>query len=920
MKAKRTTFLAVLTFLILAVSIIIKLNTNERKKYERFLINELKSLNIRYAEEKGSKTKMDKPEMAGIQDYYATIDPNLKRVPHERMISAVKETKSKLKSTKSELFNRYVWNEVPSDMGGRVRSFMFDPNDNDYKKVWAGSVTGGLWYNNDIYSEDSTWHPISDVWENLSISSIVHDPNNPLVFYVGTGEPQTAVTIYRESSTRGVGIWKTTDGGNTWNLLPSTSDFPYISDIVIREEGGQSVIYAGVVSGTYQGQNHSPVPSDGLFRSTDDGSTWTQVLPDIPGDDITYSPSDIELASSNRLFVGTYRNIDGKGGATILYSDNGTDWTIFEDYANLIKESSDPTVVIPGRTIIASSESSPNTIYAVLAAGGYTAENWIYYRGRYLLKSDDNGETWQTKNLPYGNDGIWATLAWHALTLEVDPNDENTIYAGGLNLHKSTNGGSSWKEISSWFNFGIYYDPALEPYVHADQHIITFKPGSSDTICFTNDGGVFLTKSGTAVDVNFMERNKAFNTLQFYTCNLHPDSASNIFVGGLQDNGTVAYIGNPIDNETSFVSYGDGAYCFFTSDNKLITTVYYNRVYINQKSGNNYTNRTSKDYSSGTFISPSDYDYENDTYYANAVRFSGDLADKILRVDGLISNDGNVYSFVDVNSGSNVHFSHVKLSKYSDPNERILFLGTQAGEIFKVKKIQTNPATTNISSDNFPLGNISCIAEGKNINELLVTFSNYGVSSVWYTADGGTIWEEKEGNLPDMPIRWALFDPEDTSKVILATEVGIWATSNIHEEPVVWEPVNNGLPNVRVDMLRLREYDNMILAATHGRGLFYCDLEGGYATSSNTVIDKELKANIYPNPTNGIVNINLEEENLKSVRIYVYNTGGILVGSYEKSHDPGELRINLDYLHNGTYIIKISTNNKSTTKKLLLYK
>ncbi len=921
MKTKLKAFLPILAFLIFSISIIIKLNRSERKSYERFLINELKSLNIKYIEEKGANPKMDKPEMAGIQDYYATIDPNLRNVPHERLISAIKETKGKLKRSKSELFNRYLWNEVPSDMGGRVRSFMFDPNDSDYKKVWAGSVTGGLWYNNNIYNLDSAWYPISDVWENLSISAIVYDPNNPLVYYVGTGEPQTAVTIYRESSTRGVGIWKTIDGGKTWNLLSSTEEFPYITDLIIRDEDGQSVIYAGVVSGTYQGQDHTPVPSDGLFRSTDGGNSWTQVLPNIPGENITYSPSDIELASSDRIFVGTYRNIDGKGGATILYSDNGTDWTIFEDYANLIKESSDPTVVIPGRTIIASSASSPNAIYAVIAAGGYTAQNWIYYRGRFLLKSDDNGETWQTKNLPYGDDGSWATLAWHAITLEVDPNDENTIFAGGLNLHRSTNGGTSWEEISSWFNFGSYYDPNLEPYVHADQHSIIFKPGSSDTICFTNDGGVFLTKNGTETDITFIERNKEFNTLQFYTCNLHPDSATNIFVGGLQDNGTVTYMGNPIDNEESFVSYGDGAYCFFTRNNKLITTVYYNRVYISSSTGlNNYVVYTSNDYSSGTFISPSDYDYENDTYYANAVGFTGNNADNLLRINNVVSSELNNYSFVDVNTGSNVYFSHVRLSKYSDVEERILFLGTQAGELFKVKNIQTNPASTNIGSDNFPLGNISCVTEGKNINELLVTFSNYGVSSVWYTSDGGNSWEEKEGNLPDMPIRWAIFDPEDTSKVVLATEVGIWATNNIHNESVLWEPINNGLPNVRVDMLRLREFDNTILAATHGRGLYYCDLEGGYSTNSRTVIDTELKANIYPNPTSGIVNINFEENNLKSVNISIFNTGGILVESFEKYNNSGELRLNLDYLQNGTYILKISANNKLTTKKILLYK
>ncbi|MGM0407910.1 MAG: hypothetical protein ACQERU_07985, partial [Bacteroidota bacterium] len=815
-----------LTIVIFISGLLIKSLSHEfkRNQFEKFLIEDIKSLNKEYDSEKGSKLLMDKPEMAGIQDYYMTIDPKLKRVPHERRVKAIQETQKRAK-IKSDLTDRYIWNEVPSNMGGRVRCIMFDPNDPEYKKVWAGSVTGGLWYNNNIISADSEWVPVSDVWENLSISSIAYDPNDTETFYVGTGEPETAVTIYRESSNRGVGIWKTTNAGTTWELLPSTTDFPYISDIVIRDEEGQSVIYAGVVSGTYQGEDHTPVPGDGLYRSANGGDTWQQVLPNIEGESMPYSPSDLEITASNRIFAGTYRNIDGFGGATILYSDDGINWAVFDDYNQLIKESSDPSVQIPGRTIIASSPSSPNTIYAIMAAGGYTNENWIYYRGRYLLKSDDNGETWIEKTLPYG-DASWATLAWHALIIKVDPNNEDAIYAGGLNLHKSTDGGSTWEELSSWWNYGMYYDPDNPPYVHADQHDIAFKPVSSDTICFTNDGGAFITFNGSQSAINFQERSNSFNTLQFYTCDIHPDSATHHFVGGLQDNGTILYDGAPIDNEDSYISGGDGAYCFFDQDDYLISTVYYNMIYIYKKNSGGYSFQNRLDMNTGTFISPSDYDDVNKTFYANAVGFTGNRADQILRIKNITATYPST-QYVNLGTGSNVHFSHVRFSKYSSSENRILYVGTQSGELFKVDNINTTPISTNIGTTDFPLGNISCITEGKNENELLVTFSNYGVSSVWYTDNGGDTWIEKEGNLPDMPIRWAIFDPGDTTKVLLATEVGIWATANIYDETIRWEPVINGLANVRVDMLQLREWDNTILAATHGRGLYYCDLEGG---------------------------------------------------------------------------------------------
>ncbi len=119
----------------------------------------------------------------------------------------------------------------------------------------------------------------------------------------------------------------------------------------------------------------------------------------------------------------------------------------------------------------------------------------------------------------------------------------------------------------------------------------------------------------------------------------------------------------------------------------------------------------------------------------------------------------------------------------------------------------------------FPEGAISCIAIGGSDDTLLVTFSNYGISSVWQTYDGGATWEEKEANLPDIPIRWALYHPNSAKYAMLATELGIWTTSNLDEAGTVWTQDIEGLANVRVDMLQMRLSDFNVIAATHGRGL-----------------------------------------------------------------------------------------------------
>ncbi len=165
----------------------------------------------------------------------------------------------------------------------------------------------------DITNPGFLWIPVNDLWDNLAISCITADPNNLQIFYVGTGEASTAVTIYRESSGRGVGIWKTTDGGKTWSLLPSTGNFAYVTDIKVRNEDGNSVIYAGVVSGNYKGSNHQSIPSDGLYRSENGGSSWIQVLPDITGLSVPYAPSDIEIGTDGRIYIGTGRNLESSG-------------------------------------------------------------------------------------------------------------------------------------------------------------------------------------------------------------------------------------------------------------------------------------------------------------------------------------------------------------------------------------------------------------------------------------------------------------------------------------------------------------------------------------------------------------------------------------------------------------------------------
>ena len=806
--------IALVSFIIL-ISINSDNKKSNRSNFESLLISEFNNMQSYSDQELENIPEPEHPHMSKFQNKLMTIDPLTGNVPIDRLRDAFIYTRN----LQLELSNRdqMEWNNVASNMGGRTRTVMFDPGDLDGEKVWAGGVTGGLWYNNNITDITSEWEPVNDFWDNLSVSKIISDPQNNQIFYVGTGEANTAIITYRESSSRGVGIWKTVDGGDTWTLLSSTSDFEYITDIDIKIENDVSVIYAGVASGTYYG-THQSNPSDGLFRSYDGGITWEQVLPNIPGTNTPFAVSDIEIAENGRIFVGTMKNLNGLGGATILFSDIGNieSWNIYSDYQEIIESAN--TNTIPGRVVLDSSPSIPNIVYAVIGSGNINSMGFNLSYGNYIIRSGNGGQSWQQKTLPASGQE-WASLAWHALKIAVSPDDHNTIFVGGLELYRSDDSGNTWQNLSDW---DLMYYGGGDRYVHADIHDIVFSPEDSDQMVVTSDGGLFFSDEISSLNPVFIERNKGYNTLQFYTCDVAPELFGNtLFVGGLQDNGTLMIgLDNQDDNEldiSDMITGGDGAYCFFDDNNPIvITSTYYNRYYIIdfQSGGYDYV-----DLNSGVFINPADYDHINNVIYANKVKFNGNQANRILR----IVPSGNSYSgeTLFLNTNSNVYFSNVTVSPFSTSESTTLFLGTQSGRLFKVENAQSSPIVTEIGSDNFPTGNVSSISIGSSENNILVTFSNYGIESVYYSSDGGQNWVTKESNLPDMPIRWSIFHPDSNDQALLATEIGVWYTTNLTDTDCIWYPSSNGLANVRIDMLSIRESDNMVLAASHGRGLFY---------------------------------------------------------------------------------------------------
>ncbi len=838
-----------------------------------------------------NKEVFDAPGRAGLRDFEMMKDPGTGQIPFKRFSVALTETK--LKQSLSKFAANINWTQIPSNMGGRTKTLCIDPNDPTHHKVWAGSATGGLWVNQDISNSSSTWMPVGDVWETLAISAIVFDPNNPQIMYVGTGEYETAITdMYRESSGRGYGIWKSSDGGQSFSRLLTTQNFAYISDLVIKNNNGQSVLYAGVVSGIYRGHNFNAQPSEGLYRSYDGGQTWEQVLPNIPNTNKPYAVSDIEITGNGQILVGTKRNQDDLGGGHILYSDTGNpgSWTVINQFATQIGQDNDYN--IPGRVKLASAPGNPDKIYAVFAAKSLqqTIEGFPQTIGKILATSNNGGQTWQTLSIPQNYGDNWAYLAWHALSISVDPNNADRVFIGGLDTYLSENGGYTWQQISDWA--AMYYGGG-DDYVHADIHKILFLSSQSGELVISTDGGVFYTATANTNNIIFEPRNKSYNTLQFYSAAINKSDNNDYLSGGLQDNGTVVYWNSPI-TESDMIQGGDGAFCRFDDDEPLLIS----STYDNQFKVTNYQNGQSNylyGYASGLFTSTFDYDSQNNTIWAIASDLHNNRADQVLKLTDVANHENG--SFLNLNTGASTYFSAIRLI---DNNQ--LLIGTANGHLYKVTNINSNPVSQELGAGVFPNAFMSCIQTASNGQNILVTLSNYGVASVWYSQDGGQTWQNVEGNLPDMPVRWAIFHPQNHNQVMLATETGIWTTDNIETATVVWTPQNNGFPNVRVDMLDVKPANNKVVAGTHGRGFFTATWDQTNGINNEIA---PVDFTVYPNPATDYIHLKAD---LSQGDISIINLNGQVLQSFK--HRPIQKPIDVSHLKSGYYLLRVNQSVK----------
>jgi hypothetical protein len=648
---------------------------------------------------------------------------------------------------------------------GRMRAIWVDLSDATNQTVWVGGVDGGIWKTTDISAFPATWTPVNDFFANLSIGSICQDPTGTQnTMYFGTGE-KTA----NADAVRGGGVWKSIDHGVTWNLLPATTGFWNVSKVVCDATG---IVYVATQAN-----------GKGIQRSSDGGNTWTNITPA----GVNTAVTDMKLSSTGRMHIvcGYYNGYFSPNPAGYRFTDNPATvtpatWT-------------SATTVFPNVKYNCEMAVSGNTLY-VLASNSSFQTPAVY-------KSIDGGDIWAatTTSPPAasGTNDLSSGQAWYNMALAVDPANDQNVVAGGLNSYLTTNGGTTWTQISTWFG------PSLS-YIHADQQTAVW---TGNQVLIGSDGGIFYSANSGAT---FEDRNAGLRIKQFYSCAIHPSNV-NYFLAGAQDNGvhkfTNAGLGSTIE-----VTGGDGAFVQIDQDEPQYQfgSYVYNTY---RRSTNGGASWNSVDYSTtiGQFINPTDYDNLVNKMYA------GGSANQYIRWED--AQTGSTFTPITIAAFAGA-VRHISISPHTLNR---VFFGTSGGKIVMVDNAHFNtPASTDITGTGMPGTTVSCVAIGTSDNNLIATFSNYGATKhIWASTTGGGSggWTNITGNFPDIPVRWAIFYPEDNTKVIIATEMGVFETTNINGASTVWTQ-DPTFPIVRTDMLKYRNSDGTVAAATHGRGLW----------------------------------------------------------------------------------------------------
>jgi len=758
----------------------------------------------------------------------------------------------------------------PTIMSGRVTDLAVNPD--NPSEFYVAYASGGVWY---TVNNGTTFTPILDNSNTQNVGDIAVDWKSRTI-WVGTGENNSS-----RSSYAGIGILKSSDNGKTWQNVGLT-DSHHIGRILINPNNPDEVV-VGVT-----GHLYSPNNERGVYKTTDGGNTWKQTLfiDDISGIiDMQHSPNNF-----NVMFASSWTkdrkawDFDGSGNNSAIYksTDAGETWTkvsiegsgfpigqgvgrigfavynyniVYAIHDNQFRRSSedekeksedltkDDFKTMSTETLLSLDDKKLNTflktngfqekyraqnVKQMVRSGSVKPIDLAKYLedansmlfdtpviGAEIYKSIDGGKTWSKTHDGF-LDGLYYSYGYYFGHIYVAPNNENNIYVYGVPILKSKDGGKTFTSIGA-------------ENVHGDHHILWINPNNPNHLINGNDGGVNITYD----DGENWIKNNAPSVGQFYAIAVDNEKPYNVY-GGLQDNGVWVGANNARENKSwhargqypwEGIMGGDGMQVQVDSRNANI--VYTGFQFGNYFRINRETNKTTRlsikhelgenpyrfNWQTPILLSP----HNQDILYlgGNKLMRSMNQGDDWEAISGDLTKGGKK---------GNVAYGTITSITESPFKFGLIYTGSDDGLLHITKNGGGN---WDIVSDSFPkdLWVSRIVASQYKKERVYVTLNGYRWDDfkvyVYVSENYGKTWKSISSNIPMSPVNVIREDPENENLLYLGTDNGAYVSFN---HGISWEAFSKGLPNVAVHDIAVQAEAKDILLGTHGRSIYKANI------------------------------------------------------------------------------------------------
>lgn len=842
----------------------------------------------------------------------------------------------------------FRWAEAgPTNLSGRVRAIGVDVANPG--TVITGGTAGGIWKST---NDGETWHMMSTPGQHMSITALAQDTRagQTHVWYAGGGEIRGGTT----SSDRGfraiysgIGLYKSEDNGDTWDLVEFGQDpkpipsgsfnsapsvFDWVHRIVVtKTEGAVLVANSG----------------DGIYRSTDGGVTFRLVL----GEKGAHRWNDISMAPSGRLVAALSKERHntslGTGGGVYVSDDEGASW-------RRITPTTLPRAI--SRSLIRIAPSDPSIAYLL------TTTRQLKSNGRedvrfYKIDLDTGAISDRSANLPNfnGTPSLGASLHFFGtfcMAMAVHPKDPNVIIVGGTSLFRTLNGyttpASQLQTIGGYLN-AITGTVKFNHYV--DQHRVLFDPHNPDKLWSTNDGGVFVTTNIRDSFVDFTSRQKGLNLSQLYNIAISDQAGDPRILTAAQDNGSPYIIDQRGDPSASDafgpawkVMFGDGA------DGYLGARFTFTVQQLAEMRRHRYLDGEGLQLEDGRNLSLMRPPISNSVRFIN--RFAVEpTEEKVLIVpDGerlwrnndidATAQNANWQRLPDLAVPPGQGYSIFALAWSREPAHRLYYSATSWSTSPKIYRLDNaNTATSGAEDISIPSvptnGFVHEIAVNPlNADEIVVALSNYYMDGLWHSADGGRTYSSIEGNLlgtrdlPGPSIRTATILPITTlgkTVYFVGTSIGLFSTTALDGENTVWtQEAVETIGSALVERVVSRVSDYRVAVATVGRGAFIGDVDPASIVSNEGEEELPQRLSVgqnYPNPFHKQTTIPFELGADARVWIEVFDVSGRLVQTILNGHARRAGSHTVTYvpkrLSGGVYLVRIQTHSLTQQQRLV---